>query len=170
MASGYGVVTKDVLLAEEGLSFLRGMAEGRHPGPPIADAMDFDLAEVEEGRVVFTGRPSARFFNPLGTIHGGWTATILDSAMACAVHATLRTGEGYTTLEMKLNYVRPVMPDGGTLRCEGRIIHRGATVATSQGRLLDERGRLLAHGTETCVIFPAKVGAGKAEPGAVSAG
>lgn len=160
MATDFGVVTRDVLLAEEGLSFLRGMAEGRHPGPPIAEAMDLDLVEVEEGRVVFTGKPSARFFNPLGTIHGGWTATILDSAMACAVHAMLRAGEAYTTLEMKLNYVRPVLPDGGTLRCEGRIIHRGNTVATSEGKLVDDRGRLLAHGTETCVIFPAKVSAG----------
>jgi uncharacterized protein (TIGR00369 family) len=156
MARKFGVVTRDVLLAEDGLGFLRGIVEGRHPGPPIAEAMDLDLVEVEEGRVVFVGKPSARFFNPLGTIHGGWTATILDSAMACAAHTTLKLGEGYTTLEMKLNYVRPVMPDSGTLRCEGRLIHRGGTVATTEGRLVDERGKLLAHGTETCLIFPAK--------------
>jgi uncharacterized protein (TIGR00369 family) len=156
MARKFGVVTRDVLLAEDGLGFLRGIVEGRHPGPPIAEAMDLDLVEVEEGRVVFVGKPSVRFFNPLGTIHGGWTATILDSAMACAAHTTLKLGEGYTTLEMKLNYVRPVMPDSGTLRCEGRLIHRGGTVATTEGRLVDERGKLLAHGTETCLIFPAK--------------
>jgi len=151
-----GVVEREVLLAEDGLSFLRGMIAGRHPGPPFAHAMDFDLVEAEEGAVVFTGVPSGRFFNPLGTIHGGWTATILDSAMACAVHTTLKAGEGYTTLEMKLNYVRPVLPGSGTVRCEGRLIHRGGTVATSEGRLFDERGRLLAHGTETCVILGAK--------------
>ena len=156
MARKFGVVTRDVLLAEDGLGFLRGIVEGRHPGPPIAEAMDLDLVEVEEGRVVFVGKPSARFFNPLGTIHGGWTATILDSAMACAAHTTLKAGEGYTTLEMKLNYVRPVMPDSGTVRCEGKLIHRGGTVATTEGRLVDERGKLLAHGTETCLIFPAK--------------
>jgi uncharacterized protein (TIGR00369 family) len=156
MARKFGVVTRDVLLAEDGLGFLRGIVEGRHPGPPIAEAMDLDLVEVEEGRVVFVGKPSVRFFNPLGTIHGGWTATILDSAMACAAHTTLKLGEGYTTLEMKLNYVRPVMPDSGTLRCEGKLIHRGGTVATTEGRLVDERGKLLAHGTETCLIFPAK--------------
>ena len=156
MSRQVGVVSRDVLLAEDGASFLRGMIEGRHPGPPFADAMDFDLAEVEEGRVVFVGTPSPRFFNPLGTIHGGWTATILDSAMACAAHSTLKPGEGYTTLEMKLNYVRPVMPDTGTVRCEGRLIHRGGSVITTEGRLVDGQGKLLAHGTETCLVFPAK--------------
>ena len=153
MARKFGVVTRDVLLAEDGLGFLRGIVEGRHPGPPIAEAMDLDLVEVEEGRVVFVGKPSARFFNPLGTIHGGWTATILDSAMACAAHTTLKVGEGYTTLEMKLNYVRPVMPDSGTVRCEGRLIHRGGSVITSEGRLTDARGKLLAHGSETCMVL-----------------
>ena len=160
MSRQVGVVSRDVLLAEDGASFLRGMIEGRHPGPPFADAMDFDLAEVEEGRVVFVGTPSPRFFNPLGTIHGGWTATILDSAMACAAHSTLKPGEGYTTLEMKLNYVRPVMPDSGSVRCEGRLIHRGNTVVTTEGRLVDARGKLLAHGTETCLVFPGKAANG----------
>jgi uncharacterized protein (TIGR00369 family) len=156
MQPAYGVVSRDVLLAEDGLSFLRAMLEGRHPGPPIAETLDFTLSEVAQGAVVFTGQPGARFLNPLGTVHGGWTATLLDSAMACAVHATLAAGEGYTTLEMKLNYVRPVLPDGGPVRCEGRVIHRGGSIATSEGRLLDARGKLLAHGTETCMIFGAK--------------
>ena len=156
MSRQVGVVSRDVLLAEDGASFLRGIVEGRHPGPPFADAMDFELAEADEGRVVFIGQPSARFFNPLGTIHGGWTATILDSAMACAAHATLKPGEGYTTLEMKLNYVRPVMPDSGPVRCEGKLIHRGNTVVTTEGKLVDARGKLLAHGTETCLILPGK--------------
>lgn len=151
-----GVVTREELVAEDGLSFLRGMMEGRHPGAPFAHAMDFDLVEAELGRVVFTGEPSARFFNPLGTIHGGWTATILDSAMACAAHSTLKAGEGYTTLEMKLNYVRAVMPESGVVRCEGKLIHRGGTVITTEGRLVDARDRLLAHGTETCLVFAAK--------------
>ena len=160
MSRQVGVVSRDVLLAEDGACFLRGMMEGRHPGAPFADAMDFELAEVDEGRVVFVGKPSPRFFNPLGTIHGGWTATILDSAMACAAHATLKPGEGYTTLEMKLNYVRPVMPDSGPVRCEGKLIHRGNTVVTTEGKLVDARGKLLAHGTETCLVFPAKASAG----------
>lgn len=153
MSRKVGVVARDLLLAEDGLSFLRGIIEGRHPGPPFADAMDFDIAEADEGRVVFVGKPSARFFNPLGTIHGGWTATILDSAMACAAHSTLKVGEGYTTLEMKLNYVRPVMPDSEIVRCEGRLIHRGGSIITSEGKLVDARGKLLAHGTETCMVL-----------------
>ncbi len=157
-----GVVDREVLVAGDGLSFLRGIIEGTHPAPPFAEAMDFDLVEADEGRVVFTGIPSARFFNPLGTVHGGWTATILDSAMACAAHSTLKPGEGYTTLEMKLNYVRPVMPESGKLRCEGRLIHRGGSIITSEGKLVDGRGKLLAHGTETCMVFPAKVKAASA--------
>ena len=123
---------------------------------PIARTVGFELTEVEEGRVVFEAIPTTAVYNPLGTVHGGWIATILDSAMACAVHSTLRVGEGYTTLEMKLNYVRPVMPASGPVRCEGRLIHRGGSVATSEGRLVDAHGKLLAHGTETCMIFGAK--------------
>lgn len=160
MVRTVGVVSREELVAGDGLSFLRGIIAGTNPAPPFADAMDFEIAEAEEGRVVFVGTPSPRFFNPLGTIHGGWTATILDSAMACAAHSTLKPGEGYTTLEMKLNYVRPVMPDSGTVRCEGKLIHRGGTVVTTEGRLMDARGKLLAHGTETCLVFPAKASAG----------
>ena len=156
MKRAVGVVSREELVAGDGLSFLRGIIAGTNPAPPFADAMDFELAEADEGRVVFVGQPSARFFNPLGTIHGGWTATILDSAMACATHATLKPGEGYTTLEMKLNYVRPVMPGNGPVRCEGRLIHRGGSVATSEGKLVDAAGKLLAHGTETCMIFGAR--------------
>jgi uncharacterized protein (TIGR00369 family) len=160
MARKVGVVSRDVLLGEAGVDYLKGVVEGRHPAAPFAEAMDFELSEVEEGRVVFVGRPSARYFNPLGTIHGGWTATILDSAMACAAHSTLKQGEGYTTLEMKISYVRPVMPESGLVRCEGKVIHRGGTVITTEARLVDERGRLLAHGTETCLVFAARASAG----------
>lgn len=149
----FGVVDRGTLIAGDGLTFLRGTLDGTHPAPPFAHASDIALAEVADGRVVFTGRPSARFLNPLGTVHGGWTATILDSAMACAAHTTLKAGEGYTTLEMKLNYVRPVMPESGTVRCEGRLIHRGGSVITTEGSLHDEAGRLLAHGTETCLVL-----------------
>ena len=156
MSGEGGVVTREVLLAQDGLSFLRGLLDGSHPPAPFALSTDMRLVEADEGRVVFTGVPSARFLNPLGTVHGGWTATILDSAMACAAHSTLKAGEGYTTLEMKLNYVRAVMPESGTVRCEGKLVHRGATVITTEGRLVDERGRLLAHGTETCLVLAAK--------------
>ena len=152
----FGVVSRDTLLADDGLSFLRGMIERRHPAPPFAQSMGVNLTAAEDALVVFEGTPSERFFNPLGTVHGGWTAAILDSAMACAVHTTLKRGEGYTTLELKINYVRAVMPSSGLVRCEGRVIHRGGSIATSEGKLLDAQGRLLAHGTETCMIFAAK--------------
>jgi uncharacterized protein (TIGR00369 family) len=151
-----GVVSREVLLAEDGRSFLTGMLNGRHPCAPYSGTMDIDLVEVEKGRVVFVGTPSASYLNPVGTIHGGWTATILDGAMAYCVHSTLKAGEGYTTVEMKINYVRPVLPSTGILRCESKLIHRGSRTATSEGRLFDERGRLLAHGSETCMIFPAE--------------
>ena len=151
-----GVATRDELLAEDGLSFLRGMIAGRHPCVPYADTMDIHLVEAEEGRVVFAGKPSARFTNPLGAIQGGWAATILDGAMAHVVHTTLKAGDEYTTLEMKISFVRPVSPSSGVVRCEANVIHRGRRTATSEGRLFDERGKLLAHGTETCVIFPAE--------------
>jgi uncharacterized protein (TIGR00369 family) len=148
-----GVVPRDVLVAEPGLAFLRGMIEGRHPAPPFARSTGIWLTDAEEGRAVFSGLPSEGFFNPIGTIHGGWTSAILDSAMACAVHSTLAAGQAYTTVEMKLNFVRPILPSSGRLTCEGTVIHRGGTLATSEGKLLDEKGRLLAHGTETCMIF-----------------
>lgn len=157
-----GVVTRDVLVAEAGLAFLRGLVEGRHPAPPFSQTTGIFLAEAEENRVVFKGTPSAAFFNPLGTIHGGWTSAILDSAMACAVHTTLRPGQGYTTVEMKLNFVRPILPDLGELTCEGVVVHRGGTLATSEGKLFDGRGRLLAHGSETCMIFEASARNAKA--------
>jgi uncharacterized protein (TIGR00369 family) len=151
----HGIVTRDVLRGESGLAFLRGLLEGRHPAPPFARSTIVSLTHVEEGRVIFEGEPTEAFFNPLGTIHGGWTSAILDSAMACAVHTTLLAGQGYTTVEMKLNFVRPILPKTGKVTCEGSLIHRGGTLATSEGKLFDAKGKLLAHGTETCMIFDA---------------
>lgn len=136
-----------------GLETLRGMIERRLPAPPFSAATDIYLAEADEGRVIFQGQPTAAFLNPLGSIHGGWTAAIMDSAMACAVHSTLKVGEAYTTLEFKLHYVRPIMPDTGIVRCEGVVLSRGRRAATSEGKLYDASGKLLAHGTETCLIF-----------------
>jgi uncharacterized protein (TIGR00369 family) len=156
MERNVGVVTPETLVAEGGMAFLRGMLDGRHPIAPYADTMDIHLFEAEEGRVVFVGRPSERFLNPVGTIQGGWAATILDGAMAHAVHTTLKPGENYTTVEMKISYVRRVMPSSGPVRCEAELIHRGRRIATSEGRLLDAQGKLLAHGAETCMILPAE--------------
>ena len=152
----HGVVSRDVLTAGSGLAFLQGLIDGVHPPPPFSRATRIYLTEVSEGRAVFSGVPTGDFFNPIGTIHGGWTSALLDSAMACAVHSTLKPGQGYTTVEMKINFVRPVLPSAGTLTCEGVVIHRGATLATSEGRLLDANGKLLAHGTETCMVIEPK--------------
>ena len=152
----HGVVPREVLTAGTGLSFLQGLLDGDHPPPPFSRATGIYLREVAEGRVIFAGTPSAEFLNPIGTVHGGWTSAILDSAMACAVHTTLKAGEGYTTVEMKINFVRPILPDLGEITCEGVLIHRGGTIATSEGKLRDGKGRLLAHGSETCMIMQAK--------------
>jgi uncharacterized protein (TIGR00369 family) len=151
--TGPGVSPIATLRAQPGLDFLRGIIEGRVPRPPIADTLSFYLIEAERGRAVFQGMPKPEYYNPIGTIHGGWTATLMDSCMACAVHTLLPAGEGYTTVEFKLNLVRPIMPDTGPLRAEGKVVNGGRTIATSEGRLVGPDGKLYAHGTETCLIF-----------------
>ena len=152
----YGVVTPDVIKELGGLAFLKGIVDGRLPQAPFCQTLGFHLIEVEEGRAVFEGLPEFRHYNPISTVHGGFTATLLDSALGCAVFSTLAKGEAWTTLELKINYVRPITKDTGPVRAEGRIIHRGKTVATSQGDLKDLSGKLYAHATTTCMIFPAK--------------
>ena len=136
-----------------GLETLRSMLAGKLPPPPFSAATAIYLTAAEEGQVVFEGAPSAGFYNPLGSVHGGWTAAILDSAMACAVHSTLKPGEAYTTLEFKLHFCRPILPSTGKVRCDGIVLSRGRRAATSEGKLYDAAGKLLAHGTETCLIF-----------------
>ena len=119
--------------------------------------MRIDLAEVDEGRVVFTGETDYSFLNPMGTVHGGWIATILDSAMGCAVHSTLRPGQIYTTTAMTINYVRPLLEDSGLVRCEATAVYSGARMATSEGKLVDSKGRLIAHGSESCMILDSRL-------------
>jgi uncharacterized protein (TIGR00369 family) len=160
MTMRYGVVPAAEATSVDGIDFLRAMLDQRYPAPPIAQSMGFILTEIEPGRAVFEGTPTAAFFNPLGTIHGGWTATILDSALGCCVHSLIKKGQGYTTVEMKVNYVRALMPETGLVRCEGKVIHAGNRIATSEARLMDGKGRLIAHGTETCMIFEARIPAG----------
>jgi uncharacterized protein (TIGR00369 family) len=137
-----------------GLEFLRAIAAGELPGAPIAELLGFEPVEAEEGRVVFAAIPDARHYNPIGTVHGGLAATLLDSAMGCAVHSTLPAGVGYTTLELKVNFTRPITTDTGRILCEGELVHRGGRVATAEGRVFAEAtGKLLAHGTTTCLIL-----------------
>jgi len=139
-----------------GLEYMRAIVEGRLPPPPIAELLGFTILEVSEGRAVF-GSASAEFlYNPIGVVHGGFAMTLLDSAMGVAVHSTMAKGERYTTLETKVNFVRPITADTGALRCEGAVVHRGRRVATAEGRLIAAgSGKLLAHGTTTCLIEPA---------------
>ena len=136
-----------------GLEFLRKVVSGELPRPPISALMNFGLAELEEGRAVFTVEPAEYHYNPIGVVHGGLAATLLDSAMGCAVHSTLPAGAGYTTLEIKVNYVRPMTSETGPVRCEAQVIHVGGRVATAEGRVLDAGGKLYAHATTTCIIF-----------------
>ena len=137
-----------------GLEFIRAIFEGRLPPPPIAVTMDFTGAEAEEGRVVFVGEPREFLYNPIGVVHGGYAMTLLDSAMGCAVQTTLAQGEGYTSLETSVNFVRPITSETGRVRCEASILHRGGRIATAEGRLIAEKtGKLLAHGTTTCLII-----------------
>ena len=137
-----------------GLDFMRGIMEGRYPPPPIAAALKFELVEVEPGRARFEGVPEFAFYNPIGVVHGGYAATLLDSCMGCAVHASLPAGLAYTTLEFKINFVRAITDKTGRVRAEGRVIHPGNRAATAEGHIYDAQGKLLAHGTTTCLIFP----------------
>jgi uncharacterized protein (TIGR00369 family) len=152
----YGVVSFEDLTSHDGIDFLQGMIEGRQPNPPMCKTLGFHLVDVGNGRAVFEGIPRYEHYNPIGTVHGGFAATLLDSALACAIFSTMRAGEAWTTLELKLNLVRALTEDTGPVRAEGRVIHRGRTVATSEGDLKDAQGRLYAHATTTCMVFSAK--------------
>ena len=152
----YGVVSRETLTAECGLDFLRGVVAGRHPHPPICEPMGFHFVAIEPGRAVLEGLPEFRHYNPIGSVHGGFAATVLDTALGAAIFSTLAKGETWTTLELKLNFVRALTAETGSVRAEGRVIHRGRTVATSEGDIKDPSGRLYAHATTTCMIFPVK--------------
>ena len=136
-----------------GLEYLRKIVSGELPRPPMGALMDFGLAELEEGRAVFTVEPAEYHYNPIGVVHGGLAATLLDSAMGCAVHSMLPAGAGYTTLEIKVNYVRALTAETGLVHCEARAVHVGGRTATAEGRVVDKDGKLYAHGTTTCLIF-----------------
>jgi uncharacterized protein (TIGR00369 family) len=149
----HGIVTPETRRSMSGLDFLAAIAAGRLPAAPIAAALRFRLVAVERGRAVFEGAPDLAFYNPIGSVHGGYAATLLDSCMGCAVHSMLPAGRGYATLEFKINLVRPMTAKTGTVRAEGRTLHLGRTTATAEGRLTDAAGKLYAHGTTTCAVF-----------------
>lgn len=138
-----------------GLEALRLMAAGELPPPPMAETLGFGAIEVEEGRATFAIEPAFFHYNLSGVAHGGLVLTLLDSAMGCAVHSTLRPGVAYTTLEVKANFVRPLTASSGHVRCTGTVVHGGRTVATAEGRVVDADGKLYAHGTSTLLVVRA---------------
>jgi len=136
-----------------GLDYMRGVLRGDFPGAPIAGTLGFTLSEVEAGRAVFTGTPDRFVYNPLGTVHGGYAATLLDSAMGCAVHSTLPAGKAYTTVDLSISLVRAITERTGTVRSEAKVIHAGSSIVTAEGRIVGADGVLYAHGTTTCLVL-----------------
>jgi uncharacterized protein (TIGR00369 family) len=149
----YGVVNPDEQAAMAGLEFVQGLVSGALPLNSMARTLGYDIVEASAGRVAITASPGDDLLNPAGTVHGGFTATLLDSCMGLAVWSTLEKGFGSTTLEFKISFVRPIMPDGGQVKAEGIVLTVGRRIGTAEGRLTDKAGRLLAHGTTTCLIF-----------------
>lgn len=149
-----GVLGLEQLKAVSGIDFLRGILEGKYPVAHIGKTLDFIPVEGEAGRIVFQGTPGLQHYNPLGSVHGGYFCTLLDSAVGCAVQSMLPAGVGYTTLEIKVNLIRAMNSKTGPVRAEGKVIQVGKQVGTAEGRIVDAAGRIYAHATTTCLIFP----------------
>src|SRR5512141_3174206 len=151
--AGPGVVTPQQMAGRSGLEMMRAMLRGELPYPPIAQTLDFSLIEVDEGRALFQGTPGPAHLNPMGTIHGGWYATLRDSALGCAVHTMMPAGRGYTTAELGVNLVRAIGAKAPRVRAEGKVIHCGRQLATAEARLYGPDDTLYAHATTTCLVF-----------------
>jgi len=149
----YGTVSPDRLREISGLEFIRGLVDGTLPLNTMAETLGYDVAEAARGRVVVTCKPGDTHLNPFGTVHGGMAATLLDTCMGLAVLSTLEKGVSQTTLEFKISLVRPITPETGLIRAEGTVLSCGRRIGTAAGRVTDHQGRLLAHGTTTCLIF-----------------
>jgi len=149
----YGTVSAERRKEMSGLEFVQGLADGSLPLNTIAQTLGYDVTEAVSGRVVVTATPSGIHLNPAGTVHGGLAATLLDSCMGLAVQSTLEKGLGQTTLEFKISLVRPITPETGPIKAEGVVLSCGRRIGTAEGRITDQAGRLLAHGTTTCLIF-----------------
>jgi uncharacterized protein (TIGR00369 family) len=149
----YGVTPAEVMASMTGIDFVRAIFDGRLPAPPIMQPIEPFDSTAEPGHVVFYSTPGFRHYNPIGSVHGGYAATLLDSAMGLAVHSMLPPGTGYTTLEFKVSFIRGMTKDTGPVRSEGRIFNVGRRAATAEARITDAKGRLLAHATTTCLVF-----------------
>ena len=150
---GCGIAQPQQVAGKSGLEMLQAMLLGELPFPPMAKTLDFRLLEVGEGRALFQGTPGPAHFNPMGTVHGGWYATLLDSALGCAVQTMLPPGRGYTTAELGVNLVRAIGPKVSRVRAEAKVLHCGRQLATAEGRLYGPDGTLYAHATTTCLVF-----------------
>jgi uncharacterized protein (TIGR00369 family) len=148
-----GLAQRADVMGLTGLQILYAQLAGQLPYPHIADTMDFALLQVEFGKAIFQGTPQTKHLNPMGTVHGGWYATLLDSAVGCAVQTTMPVGRGYTTAELSVNIVRGAALGGGPLRAIGTVIHSGRQLATAEGRIVGPDGRLYAHASTTCLVF-----------------
>ena len=150
---GVGLASPAEVAGLSGLQIMQAMLEGRLPYPHIADTLDFGLVSVDFGKAIFQGTPMLKHYNPLGSVHGGWYATLLDSALGCAVHTTMPAGMAYTTAELSVNIVRAASAKSGPLRAIGQVVHSGRQLATAEARIVGPDGRLYAHGTTTCLVF-----------------
>ena len=153
LRAGPGVATPQQWAGRTGLEQMQAMLDGELPFAPIAKTLDFSLIRVGAGVALFQGKPGPAHFNPMGSVHGGWFATMLDSALGCAVHTLMPAGRGYTTAELSVNYVRGLSPKVGRVRAEGKVIHCGKQLATAEARLFGPDGTLFAHATTTCLVF-----------------
>lgn len=149
-----GVATREQLRERDGLAFLSAISAGELPPPPINALMGTVPISIEPGRVVFQGTPGPEHYNPSGSVHGGYAATMLDSVVGCAIHSLLPAGKGFTTLELKVNYIRAMNAQTGPVRAEGKVVTLGGQVGIAEGRITDARGKLLAFATTTCMVFP----------------
>ena len=150
---GPGVTRHDQVAGRDGLALMQAMLRGELPYPTIGPSMDFLMVEVERGRAVFQGTPGPAYLNPMGTVHGGWFATILDSALGCAVHSMMPVGRGYTTAELGVNLVKALTPKVQRVRAIGEVVHCGRQLATATARLVGADGTLYAHASTTCLVF-----------------
>lgn len=149
----YGTVDPEARREMTGLEFVQGLADGTLPLNTIAETLGYDVVEATSGRVVVSIVPNRTHLNPSGTVHGGLAATLLDSCMGLAIQTTLAKGLAQTTVEFKISLLRPITPETGLIRAEGLVLNAGRRVGTAEGRITDQKGRLLAHGTTTCLIF-----------------
>lgn len=153
---GPDLASPDMVAGKSGLEIMQAILDGELPFPHIAQTLDFSLVEVGPGKAVFQGTPQLKHYNPLGTVHGGWYATLLDSALGCAVHTMLPAGRAYTTAELSVNIVRAASSKTGPLRAIGSVIHCGKQLATADARIVGPDGKLYAHAATTCLVFEAR--------------